>query len=38
MFDYVYLRDNPAGVHSGILVSRRRLPRLADGDAQRDDA
>ena len=27
--DYVYLRDNPAGAASRIVVSRGRLPRLA---------
>ena len=30
-YDYVYLRDNIAGAMTRILVSRRRLPRLADG-------
>ena len=32
--DYVYLRDNPSRPARGTLVSRRRLPPLAGGDAQ----
>ena len=33
-YDYVYLRDNPAGPHREIWYHAQRLPQLAGGDAR----